>query len=769
MHITTLPTQHWFGIQDRRMMPLARPWLAVIGCLLALSLALPVMADEDTTLSPYFQVNSDGAEVDQLPLLLTSVEVDIAGVIADVTVTQVYKNDGLHPLEAVYVFPASTRAAVYGMTMQIEDRTVFAQIKEKQQARQEYEEAKEAGKSASLLEQHRPNVFQMNVANILPGDRIAVKLQYTELLVPTDGVYEFVFPTVVGPRYAGSSTTGSSPAETWVSNPYLAEGEPPAALFDITVNLSTGIAIQEAGCGSHAVDIAYNGPNSARIELDDAEMIRTIRAMQPDYVRGVATVLKEFYVGDDFASLPAFYTKLYRLFTQSHDASQVILEERATGIFGGDRDYILKYRLAGDRIESGLLLYEGEGDQDENFFLFMMQPPARVAAQQIPAREYVFVVDVSGSMQGFPLDTSKRLLRNLIAALTPDDRFNVILFAGGSSMMADASVAATERNVQQALTFIEKQRGGGGTELLPALKRALNLPATPGMSRSIVVVTDGKISFESEAFELIRHNLNRANLFPFGIGSSVNRFLIEGMARVGLSEPFVVTNPAEAAAQAERFRAYIQSPVLTGITCEFEGFDAYDVEPVSVPDVLAARPVIVFGKWRGAPGGTVALSGATGQGEYWQSFDVANAAPSDTHRALRYLWARKRIESLGDYNALTETDARARDITELGLRYNLLTQYTSFVAIDREIRRVDDAIQTVKQPLPLPQGVSANAVSQTQSQSGSAIAVSQSQGSSVSSGSQSSYAVPEPGTLSLLGIGLLLAAWRILRNRRRTS
>jgi Ca-activated chloride channel family protein len=177
--------------------------------------------DADQTLSPYFLVKSHDSDVDRLPLKSTQAHVSISGVIADVTVTQVYKNEGHKPLEAVYVFPASTRAAIYGMKMTIGERTLTAKIREREQARQEYNQAKQAGKSASLLEQHRPNVFQMNVANILPSDVIQVELKFTELMVPTDTVYEFIYPTVVGPRYVDHQGLEAGSSDTWTANPYL--------------------------------------------------------------------------------------------------------------------------------------------------------------------------------------------------------------------------------------------------------------------------------------------------------------------------------------------------------------------------------------------------------------------------------------------------------------------------------------------------------------------------------------------------------------------
>jgi len=601
----------------------------------------------DRTLSPYFFVKSDDPQVDQLPLKSTSVRVDIAGVIANVMVTQVYKNEGSTPLEAIYIFPASTRAAVYGMKMTIGERIIIAKVRTRDEARREYEQAKQEGKSASLLQQHRPNVFQMNVANILPLDVIKVELRYTELLVPTEAVYEFVYPTVVGPRYSNQPAAESPPTEKWVENPYLHEGEAPPYSFDATVNIAAGLPIQEVTCASHRANISYQGPSLASITLDPEEK------------------------------------------------------------YGGNRDFILRYRLAGGKIESGLLLYEGER---ENFFLLMLQPPKRVTDFQVPPREYIFIVDVSGSMHGFPLNISKRLLKDLIGNLRPTDRFNVLLFAGGSTVMSEQSVPATPKNIRRAITMIEGQRGGGGTELLPALQRALSLPRSEGCSRSIVIATDGYVSVEKEAFDLIRNNLGDANMFPFGIGSSVNRYIIEGMARAGMGEPFIITRPEEAQAKADKFRTLIQTPVLTRIRMSCDRFEVYDVEPPGIPDLLAERPVIVFGKWRGKPQGTIGLQGIAGDRPFMSTIDVGTVTPLATNEALRYLWARHRIALLSDYNRLQKNDERVKEVTSLGLTYNLLTAYTSFVAIDNQIRLKDGQATTVTQPLPLPQGVSDLAV-----------------------------------------------------------
>ncbi|NVO01581.1 MAG: TonB family protein [Bacteroidetes bacterium] len=612
--------------------------------------------DDDKTLSPYFFINSDNPELDQLPLKETKADVNIAGVIADVKITQVYTNSGKKPIEAIYIFPASTRAAVYDMRMTIGDRLLVAKIQEKEKARKDYEAAKSEGKSASLLEQQRPNVFQMNVANIMPGDTIRVEMSYTELLIPEDGVYEFVYPTVVGPRYSNKSEATAALDDKWVSNPYTHEGVLPTYSFNINLHLAAGMPISDVKCPTHEVNINYITKNDAEIKLKDAEK------------------------------------------------------------FSGNKDYIVQYRLSGNSIQTGTLLYKGE---NENFFLTMIQPPTRPTVDQIPPREYIFIMDVSGSMSGYPIETSKKLLKNLIGNLRSTDKFNVMMFAGGSNVLAEKSIDATQANLTKALDMIDKQQGGGGTELLPALKKALSIEKSEGFSRSFVIATDGYVDVEKESFKLIKDNLNKANFFAFGIGSSVNRFIIEGMAHVGMGEPFVIVNEADASAQAEKFRKYIQTPVLTNIKIKYNGFDAYDVEPSNIPDVLAERPIIIYGKYKGEPKGTITLSGNTGTKDYKLDINVAQTAPIKNNVALKYLWARQKIRMLDDFTSFGDDPKLKEEITGLGLKYNLLTNYTSFIAIDSLVRNKTGKSTTVKQPLPLPDKVTDNAIGNYSSVGGS--------------------------------------------------
>ena len=589
--------------------------------------------------SPYFLVTNPNNEFDVFPLLRTSVDVEIAGVIADVTVTQVYKNNGKKNIEAVYIFPSSTRSAVYAMTMKIGDRLLQAEIQEKEKAREMYEDAKKEGRSASLLEQEKPNVFKMNVANILPGDVIEVEMKYTELLIPEDKTYEFVYPTVVGPRFVDSNETTS-----FADQPYTDEGVLPSYDFDINLNLKTGIPIWGAASTSHDVNIEFIDKNEAEIKLKPGN-------------------------------------------------------EKT-----GNKDFILNYKLVGDNIETGILLQEGK---DENFFLMMVQPPKRVEPKKIPPREYVFVIDVSGSMHGFPLTIAKKTFIKIMRDIRPEDKFNIVYFSGGSEIYSPMSLNANPQEMRKAIEFINKKEGMGGTRILDALKTSLGMNKDDGYSRTFVVITDGYVQVEKEAFDLIKENLGEANLFAFGIGKSLNRHLIEGMARAGQGEPFFVTDIDDPENEVEKFTNYVLSPVLTDIKVEFEAFNAYDIEPKNIPDLLADRPILVWGKYRGKVEGSVKIKGNSDI-EYETNLRIKDFGKEINSEALKYLWARNKIRELDDLASISNYNVK-KEVTELGLKYNLLSNYTSFIAQDYKVRS-DGTMEKINQPLPLPEGVSGRAI-----------------------------------------------------------
>jgi len=683
-----------------------RPCLWSALALLASCLAAPAQDDDpgrSASESPYFQVlSATEPGVDALPLKDTQVEVTIAGVIADVSVIQTYTNEGTVPLEAKYVFPGSTRAAVHGLTMVIGDRVVRAKIQTKNEARRTYETAKAEGKTTTLLEQHRPNVFEMNLANILPGDVVRVELRYTELLVPEEGEYSFIYPTVVGPRYVGDpralsdDSAGASaafadharPAEQWTATAHLRPEDRPTATFGFRLDLAAGVPIGQLGCTTHPVTLTNDRPDRATLTLDPS----------------------------------------------------------ADPTSHANRDVIVRYRLTGDAVHTGLITSRGV-DGGEGYFLAMIQPPSRVEPAAIPPRDYVFVVDVSGSMNGFPLATTKRLMRDLVATLRAGDTFNVVLFAGSAATLSAEPVPATPANLARAIILLDRQQAGGGTNLLPALQTGLALPRPDGpLARTFIIVTDGFVAIEAEAFHLVRQHLDQGNFFAFGIGASVNRHLIEGLARAGQGEPFIVTNAEEAIASAARFRTYIESPVLTGVRIGFMDAAAMDVTPSPVPDVFAQRPVVVFGKWSGEPTGRLRLCGAGGAGRFESVLEFSNATSLDGSRALELLWARAQIRALEDDELEGRDSERATAITQLGLRHGLLTRHTSFVAVDEIVRNPAAPPLPVTQPVPLPQGVTPSAV-----------------------GGQVVATTPEPAAVSVVAIAALALAWSWRRSRRETG
>jgi Ca-activated chloride channel homolog len=635
---------------------LGRVLLAMAASLFAALLLVawsPAHADDSEAAraeGPSFHIASDDPTLDRLPLKGTKVDARIVGPIADVRVVQRYKNEGQRAIEARYVFPGSTQAAVHAMTVRLGDRVLAATIREKQRAKIEYEAAKKEGKTAALLDQHRPNVFQMNVANILPGDEVLVELRYTELLLPTDGRYQFVFPTVVGPRYHVAKSDGGP--STFPATTHLKEGVASNTAFDMTVSFASPLPVHDIASNSHKVEVRAEGSTQAEVAL-----------------------------ADDGAGP------------------------------GNNRDFILEYRLAGTTTAGGLTLYPGKNGED-NYFLALVEPPKAIATAQINPREYVFVVDISGSMHGFPLDTAKTLLRHLIGNLRASDSFNVMLFAGSNRMLSDTPVPATKANIERAIATIERVQGSGGTEIVPALERIAALPKPAEVARTVIVVTDGYVTVEDRVFQLVRSNLGNSNVFAFGIGSSVNRHLIEGIARAGQGEPFIVTKPAAAQAQADRLRKMIDAPVLTSVRARFDGLDAYDIEPArldALPDVLGGRPVAIFGKWRGTPQGQLVIEGRAADGDWQQVVPVVT--PDVDAQALRLLWARRRIQQLSDDEALRGGNSQREAITSLGLQHSLLTQYTSFIAVDHIVRNLDaDNRVSVQQPSPLPQGVSNLAV-----------------------------------------------------------
>lgn len=627
--------------------------MRVVSIILFVLFSAFSFAQNTKTESPFLQVLTGDAII---PLQKSTADVQIVGRIAHVKITQVYENLSKQAIEAKYIFPMSTKAAVHDMNMQIGNRIVKATIYEKEKAKKVYNKAIKQGKRASKLDQKRPNVFQMKVGNIMPNDKITITIYYTELVTQISGQYQFVYPGVVGPRYTGENTS----KEKTFHQPYLKNKLKSNFEYGINMCINGGMIIQDIHSKTHDINVQYPDATSAEIFLSK------------------------------------------------------------TNTNPSNRDFIVNYSLRGSSIQTGLLLYEGE---KENFFSLMIEPPKHFKAKEITPREYLFVLDVSGSMMGYPIDVAKSLLKNLLANLNDNDAFNILLFSADNKVFKDKAVNVSEESLKEAIQFLTGKFNnyGKGTRLLKALQKGYTMARiNEGSARTMVIITDGYVSVEKEAFDLIENNLDKANVVTFGIGSSVNRYLLEGMSKVGKSEFFLATNKNEAYKVAKDFKKYIASPLLTQINIETYGFDIYDVEPKTIPDVFSERPIMIYGKYNGKAKGTIRISGYQGKTFTSKVYQVKNGRLSQDNKALKYLWARKRIERLVDYKKVFGNDVK-QEVVKLGLQYNLATEFTSFVAVDQEIVNKNGKTQKVKQPLTLPNKIENIAVGAEASVKGKSI------------------------------------------------
>ncbi len=590
-------------------------------------------------------IDADHLPIKVCPLDHTDVNVDISGFIARVTLTQRFHNPSNTPIEAVYVFPMSDRAAVDSMDMRIGDRTVKGVIKEKGEARRIYNNARNAGQAASLLDQERPNIFTQSVANIMPGDEVLITISYVEYLKYEGGEYEYSFPMVVGPRY---NPAGMIDAHR-ISPPVTAKGTRAGHDIALTVNLDAGVPLQALDSELHAVDVNRTGQSTAVVKLKNQR------------------------------SIP-------------------------------NRDFVLSYAVGGKNVEDALLTHAGDKGK---FFSLILQPPDRVRPDYVTPKEMIFVIDKSGSMSGFPIEKAKKTMRQCIEGMNPNDTFNLVSFAGGTGYCFDQSMPNTQSNRRKALEYLSNLRGGGGTEMMKAIDAALGGQRDPDRLRVVCFMTDGFIGNDMAIIDRVQKNVENARVFAFGIGNSVNRFLIDNMARVGRGASEIVTLETEGDEAVERFQNRIRSPLLTDIEIDFGGLDVADVypSPNAIPDLFSAQPLIIKGRYTSGGKGVITLRGRTADGPFEKSINVVLPRRNAMNNVLAPLWARTKIAAIMDENWLGVQQGRPRTntqraITDLGLKFSLMTQFTSFVAVEDRVVNQGGHQTTIQVPIEMADGVS---------------------------------------------------------------
>jgi Ca-activated chloride channel homolog len=591
-------------------------------------------------------VDSKAKEQRTCPLKHTDVRADISGFMSRVVVTQEFENPFKEKIEAVYVFPLPQKAAVDDMTMIVGDRVVKGKILPREEAQTVYEAAKAGGQVASLLDQERPNIFTQSVANILPGELVRIKISYVETLKYDDGSYEFVFPMVVGPRYVprGPDEKNQVPDAARTATNTVPPQTRSSHDISLKLSIDAGLLLETVSSKSHDIDLARPGPRNATVQLKD----------------------------------------------------QVTIP---------NRDFVLRFDVAGKSIQDALITHRsGRG----GFFSLMIQPPEQVNVPDVTPKELVFVLDTSGSMSGFPIEKAKETMKMALDGLYPGDTFNLITFAGDTHVLFPEPVSATPENLKKAQDFLASRSGEGGTEMMKAIQVALKPSSSTKHMRIVCFMTDGYVGNDMNIIAEIQKHQN-ARVFSFGIGESVNRFLLDKMAEAGRGEVEYVSLNDDGSAAARRFHERVRNPLLTDLTIDWNGLPVADVYPKRIPDLFSAKPVIVTGRYTGTGTGALRLKGRMAGTEYVREIPVDFPETMALHDVLPQLWARGRVDDLmnHDFNNIQNGNANAEvknTITQLGIEYRLMTQFTSFVAVEEMIVTEGGLPRRVDVPVELPSG-----------------------------------------------------------------
>ncbi|WP_367142141.1 VIT domain-containing protein [Moorena sp. SIO1F2] len=654
-------------------------------------------------------VNED-EEHSVFPLKHTEVYAKITGHLSRVEVIQTFDNPFSEPLEAVYIFPLPDQAAVDEMEIKLSDRIIEGNIKKREEAQTIYEQACSQGRTAGLLEQERDNIFTQSLAHIKPGEQIEVTLRYTDQLQFQGGNYEFVFPMVVGPRFIPgtpideSGDTDFVPDASRITPPLIPPDMRSGHDIGVTVEIDAGVAITEVYSTSHQINIEQQG------------QILRVKLSQED-------------------TIP-------------------------------NKDLILRYGIAKEQTQTTVLTH---ADQRGNHFAVYLIPALDYSTDEIVPKDVVFLIDTSGSQMGDPLLKSQELMRRFINGLNPKDTFTIIDISDTATQLSTKPLSNTPQNCRKAINYINQLKANGGTYLLKGIRNLLNLPAAPeGRLRSIVLLSDGYISNENQVLAEVQQQLKPGNrIYSFGVGSSPNRFLLNRLAEIGRGIARMVRQDEPTEAVAEQFFRQINNPVLTNIHVTWEGPGEAIIYPNPTPDLFTQQPLVICGRispiqefqaeqlqvsklkvkglennqpdsnatadrvaWPTAlelstkqhstltpnqpwpkghatgttPTGTLRITGTRADGSYYEKRFNLNFDQAD-NPAIAQLWGRARIKHLMQQMLSCETKAGVEAVTATALSYQLLCQYTAFVAVSDQVVAGESQLVSMQVPVTIPEGV----------------------------------------------------------------
>ncbi len=611
------------------------------------------------------------------PSLKTEISGDLKGDLASITVRQTFVNPTNVPMNARYLFPLNKDAAVHAMQMRVGDELISAEIAKRAKARTTYEKAKSKGKAAALLEQHRPNMFTQELANLMPGAPVVITLKYSQVVPRIDNAYELRVPLVVGPRYIPAP----KPAEPKMVSQH----------------------------DEHA-------PEQAESATSGGWQFGPVPAYPP--VAGLdvpTTVLKErVSVNLNLTSgIPVRDVKSasHRLTVTGDEASKAIT--LAGGKTIDNRDLVLRYSLAGALPQAGLLAHKGEGD---GTFSLLIEPPKVPQEADITRREMVFVLDTSGSMSGTPMAASRTFMRHALGTLRPGDAFRIIRFSNDASEFSPAPLPATPQNIAAGTAYVNAITASGGTEILSGLRRAYAQAPDPNVLRIVVFLSDGYVGNEAEILQLVARSVGQGRLYSFGVGSAVNRYLVAEMARLGRGISRIIDPTLNSQEEAVKFAARLDMPVLTDIKVDWGTLAPTEVTPAVLPDLFAGDSIRIQGRFANGGNHTIGVSGKVNgrQVKLPLKLDLS-AASENGSKTIPLVWARSRIadhmrEKMVPMRMRTSglDDTRIEQrVTALGLSHSLVTQWTSFVAVSKKVVNANPGSSVdADVPIPLVKGVS---------------------------------------------------------------
>jgi len=613
---------------------------------------------DDAPRSGSLIIKSEAGETEATRLGI-DVDLAVSGPTMRARVTQIFRNPTKDWVEATYMYPLPQGGAVDTLKLLIGDRVVIGDIKEREQARAIYEQAKQSGQKAALTEQQRPNVFTNAVANIGPGETVLVQIEYQEPVRQNGSDFSLRIPMVVGPRY----------------NP-------------TPIVQSVDLRADGGGWGAASSDPVPDRNRIAQPVLDPAQNA----PVNP------TTITVRLQAGFALGDVTSHH---HRVNIHSPDSSTRIVT-LADGPVPADRDFELSWRPVADKAPSVGLFREHVGKSD--YLLAYVTPPTTTADQKPIPREVIFVIDNSGSMGGTSITQAKASLTYALGRLQPSDRFNVIRFDHTMDMLFPSSVAADSQHINNATSYVGSLQASGGTEMVPAMRAALadDVTSDGGMLRQVVFLTDGAIGNEQQLFDTITALRGRSRVFMVGIGSAPNTFLMTRAAELGRGTFTHIGSTAQVEERMRDLFAKLENPVVTGLTASFSEAKA-DLTPNALPDLYSGEPLVLAARLDKLAG-DLTIKGRIGDQPWTVTLPLDRAAEG---KGLSKVWARRMIddaEMARTLNKLKPADADSA-ILSLALEHQLVTQLTSLVAVDKTPSRpAAEPLKLADLPVNLPAG-----------------------------------------------------------------